>query len=113
MASRSLEFHRGNPQLLNLTWEQSQQLNDILSAADHDYVTIEAQHQQRKVDPAGNLTVTVLPFAEEVKTLEDRVWRKLEAVLSPQQLRTVNWKRSNAVVVRKLLRTGKSALRWQ
>jgi len=32
---------------------------------------------------------------------------------SPQQLRTVNWKRSNAVVVRKLLRTGKSALRWQ
>src|SRR5262249_54912915 len=63
--SGDLEFHRGDPRLLGVDVNQFQLISDILRAADHDYVSMEAEHQKRKEDD-GNLVVTVLPFPEQV-----------------------------------------------
>ena len=83
----SLRFCRGDPHLLNLTVPQQAQVDDILRSADREYLEIEARHTKYGwYHATSDRTATVLPFPEELKNLEDRVWLQLETVLTKEQL---------------------------
>jgi len=77
---QSLAFHRGNPALINVAPDAREAINEILRSADQAYLKIEQRYAKRTVDKLGNPTVTVMPFKEELKNLEDRVWLQLQAV---------------------------------
>jgi tRNA A-37 threonylcarbamoyl transferase component Bud32 len=78
----SLRFCRGDPLMLDLMVPQPAQVDEILRPADREYLEIEARHTKYAWDHAtSDRTATVMPFPEELKNLEDRVWLQLETVL--------------------------------
>jgi tRNA A-37 threonylcarbamoyl transferase component Bud32 len=85
----ALAFHRCKIGLL-ASGDQARQANAILRTADEEYLKIEARHTERALVENGIVTITVLPFQEELKTLEDRVWSQLATVfVYDYQLRRV------------------------
>jgi hypothetical protein len=83
----SLAFHRGNLHVLELYGQEYTSINNVFRAADQEYLMIEARHTRANYDDAtSDLVVTVMPFSEELKSLEDRVWLQMAAILEKQRL---------------------------
>jgi tRNA A-37 threonylcarbamoyl transferase component Bud32 len=72
---------------LRLSYDQRQNLQQILQAADREYLELELGHTRRSVNraPGPHLLVTITPFPEEVNQLEDRFWSKLDTILQYYQ----------------------------
>jgi tRNA A-37 threonylcarbamoyl transferase component Bud32 len=81
-----LAFWRGNPRRLSLYGDQEEQIKELLCLADQQYLEIEAQHSRREGDAFVGYKTQVSAFANELKTLEDRVWLQLGQVLQNFQL---------------------------
>jgi hypothetical protein len=78
----TLAFYRGDPRHLGLYGDQLDKITDIFRAADQEYLEIEARHTRPEVLQRMRCKVTVSPFEEELKKLEDRVWLQLQTVLN-------------------------------
>jgi tRNA A-37 threonylcarbamoyl transferase component Bud32 len=80
-----LAFHRGS---LTLYAHQQQQIDEILRTADEQYLKLESRHTRLgDSDEKEGRRVTVLPFKDELKQLEDRTWAQLESILDVAQSR--------------------------
>jgi hypothetical protein len=68
---------------LNLqnNWQVSQNVTEIFRSTEAEYVQLEARFTKRERN-IGRVTVTIRPFAQEVKQVEERFWAKLEPQLS-------------------------------
>jgi hypothetical protein len=53
-----------------------------LRSAEQEYLEMELRHTSRTVNAERHLMVTIRPFQEEVSKLEDRVWAKLNSILT-------------------------------
>ena len=80
--SASLAFHRGDIHLIGFLYmNQEREISDVFRVADQEYLKIEQRHTKREIANDGTLIVTVMPFKEELKSLEDRVWSQLQVLL--------------------------------
>jgi tRNA A-37 threonylcarbamoyl transferase component Bud32 len=97
----SLTFHRGNLDSTGLiSRPELNQINDILRAADQDYLKIEHRYTKRvatntvhadpvtRINYAKAVKVTVMPFVKELNELENRVWKQIETTLGEGNFRT-------------------------
>jgi tRNA A-37 threonylcarbamoyl transferase component Bud32 len=82
--NRSLDFHRGRMWNV-MDVNSAASVQEIFRSADDEYLKIEARHTTALAITDG-VAVTVHPFVEELKVLEERVWAQLEAVLSEPQM---------------------------
>ena len=88
----SLAFHRGDIALIGVrdAWnhpdvERENKIRGILRTADQEYLKLELRYTKRIVNDDGKtpltVTVTVMPFINELKTLEMRVWGQVGIIL--------------------------------
>jgi tRNA A-37 threonylcarbamoyl transferase component Bud32 len=56
-------------------------VRQTLLGADREYLEMELRHTSRHKDPAGHLIVTIAPFPDELKRLEDSTWAKFDSIL--------------------------------
>jgi serine/threonine protein kinase len=90
----SLAFHRADPKVLGLfVSQQEDEIRNILRVADEEYLKIEQRFTRREdpfdvtdvvpaaTKPTKAVKVTVLPFKQELKALEDRVYAQIGAVV--------------------------------
>jgi len=72
-----------------LSADQIATIRQILHEAEQEYLALERRHasRRRSIEPNsfGHVLVTISPFREEVISLEDRVWSKLDSILNPNQ----------------------------
>jgi tRNA A-37 threonylcarbamoyl transferase component Bud32 len=52
----------------------------VLRGVDQEYLELEARHTSRQVDEEDHVHVTITPFAEELSSLETRLWAKMDTV---------------------------------
>jgi serine/threonine protein kinase len=83
-----LWFHR-SAQSFGNTVKQQQQVDAILRFADQEYLQLEAAQTEYQLSTDTRCMVTVKPFPEELKKLEDRVWSQLETALGKEQLEII------------------------
>ena len=76
----SLAFHRGDLDLLHTFGNQRSSIETVFRTADREYLKLEALHTKYEHDVTSDLIVTIAPFPEELKTLEDRVWAQLSTL---------------------------------
>jgi phage shock protein PspC (stress-responsive transcriptional regulator)/tRNA A-37 threonylcarbamoyl transferase component Bud32 len=62
--------------------DQLSHVKEILEGASREYLELEKRHTSREFDSNGQLVVKIAPFADERSQLENRVWAKLDSVLS-------------------------------
>jgi hypothetical protein len=67
---------------LPLYGNQLETIQKILQGAEREYLEMELRHTSRTINAARRLTVTIGPFPDEVSQLEERVWAKLNGVLT-------------------------------
>jgi predicted Ser/Thr protein kinase len=84
----ALWFHRSN-QYFGNTVDQNQQIEAILRFADQEYLRLELAKTDYQVSTNTRCSVTVKPFPEELKKLEDRVWSQLETAFGKNQLEKI------------------------
>ncbi len=81
----TFELHDDWTRTASLTRSQAEDVKKILLAADQEYLEMERSHTRSSnpsMTPAGtNVELTINPFPDEIKQLEDRVWAKLEAIV--------------------------------
>ncbi len=87
----SLAFHRGDIAMLGLRnnyngrgTDRENKIRGLLRTADQEYLKLELRYTKRVVNSGDKgpvkAAVTVMPFKNELKTLEDRVWGQLGVV---------------------------------
>jgi hypothetical protein len=62
--------------------DQLETIKIIFRRAELEYLEMELRHTSRTANAERHLTVTIRPFPEEVSQLEERVWAKLNSILS-------------------------------
>jgi predicted Ser/Thr protein kinase len=76
---------------LQLTPDQVQVVNAIIHASMQDFTQIQSNNVSHSRDAAGHVHVTIKPLAggdvERVKQLRQQMWKELEGVFSPAQLK--------------------------
>jgi hypothetical protein len=75
-----LAFYRGDMRSIGINSGQWDQINDILRAADREYLKLEGQNTEHVIENDKHI-ITVAAFPEELKNLEERVWKQIEAVV--------------------------------
>jgi len=82
----SLAFHRGDPQHIMLYNDQPNAIQKIFRTADEEYQKLELRYTKRtpSFDKGASVsyTITILPFKQELKGLEERVWSQVGTVLN-------------------------------
>lgn len=71
---------------LQLTRPEVVGVNRIIRRYQREYAALERQHTKHRKDAAGHVHIIVAPFADEMQSLIDQMWKDLAGVLTPQQL---------------------------
>jgi hypothetical protein len=67
--------------LLQLDGDQPKSLTEILRQADQEYLRVEKRHLSRSLEK-GHAIVTINPFPDDLRRLENRVRAKLDKILT-------------------------------
>jgi hypothetical protein len=67
--------------------QQTEQLDSALADAYRSYVELEKKHTTRKLNDEGHQVVTVGMFAKELNELENKLWTKIDGIVTDNQLR--------------------------
>ena len=71
---------------LNLSQEQTQNVNNILKRYEREFTLLERRYTVRSNNAANHVIVNIKPFPKEMDAMMDQMWTNLGTVLSPAQL---------------------------
>jgi serine/threonine protein kinase len=71
---------------LNLSPEQTQNVNKVLRRYQREFTTLERRHTERSKNAANHTVVNIKPFPEEMDKMMDQMWADLSSVLSAKQI---------------------------
>lgn len=71
--------------VLKLNPDQDSTVNAALRDAYREYLSVESQNLEQHTDDAGHLVTTINPFVNPLARIEDRLWTRIDAVLSTEQ----------------------------